>query len=114
MRILFTIVVLVGIVLIYNAGQRSMPPMANSGTGKPTQGKMANDMCRQFRQHSYVTECNVSGWDKTIAVTVHATGSEARALCQEITGGSRHITGAWQLQFFSPYGERPIASCSMG
>ncbi len=78
----------------------------------------AYKVCNAFERTGLTTQCEVSGWNSTIDVTIDTTGAEARKMCPGIVDMvaklTRSFAGKWKLQIFSPYsGERPIAVCRL-
>ena len=65
-----------------------------------------------------VLNCVVRGWGKTVDVTIDTNSTEARQICYSaafiLSQKTDSFSGRkWQLQIFSPYADRPIASCPL-
>lgn len=76
-------------------------------------------LCAAMEATKLTTQCSVSGWNRTVDVTIDTRGSEARKICegtaQLMVKMKSNFTGDWKLQIFSPYsGQRPIATCRLG
>lgn len=76
-------------------------------------------LCVAMEATKLTTQCSVSGWNRTIDVTIDTRGSEAREICEGtarlMAEKTRNFAGEWKLQIFSPYsGQRPIATCVLG
>ncbi len=78
----------------------------------------AYGLCRTFEATGLSTECEVSGWNSTVDVTIDTSGGEARKICagvvEMMAEKTRSFAGKWKLRIFSPYsGDRPIAVCTL-
>lgn len=91
-----------------------------SGTSrKPDVIDDAYRLCAAMEATKLTTQCSVSGWNRTIDVTIDTRGSEARKICEGtarlMAEKTTNFNGEWKLQIFSPYsGQRPIATCGLG
>ncbi len=61
-------------------------------------------------------ECEVSGWDQSVTVSIDTTGSEARKMCAAVVEmmASKHdfTQTGWNLRIKSPYtGDNTLANC---
>lgn len=74
-------------------------------------------LCSAFEATKLTSECTVKGGDQSVEVTIDMTSAEARKACPQMTAQIRSIGATfgstWRLKIFSPYGERPIASCPL-
>ncbi|WP_159717764.1 hypothetical protein [Geminicoccus flavidas] len=78
------------------------------------QVQMAYRLCEMFDNTGLSSECEVGGL--SIDVTLDMNSGEARGLCPTLVKMLNERNDAfkgsdWKIRIFSPYGERPIASC---
>lgn len=74
--------------------------------------------CNSLLAQGVATECDVSGWQQSINMTIDTTSSEAGIFCNDgakmIAARSSGEIAGWKVQIYSPYsGEHPIAACEI-
>jgi hypothetical protein len=81
--------------------------------------KHAYAMCQAMDNTGLPSQpCEVSGWNRTVTVTIDMVSSEARTFCQGAAAKMHELgarfQGGWTLQIKSPYsGGSSIAYCSL-
>jgi hypothetical protein len=74
-------------------------------------------LCAAAKQTGMTSQCEVKGGSRAIEMTIDTTSAEARKMCVGIVGmmakQTRSFASKWELRIFSPYGPRPIASCTL-
>jgi hypothetical protein len=74
-------------------------------------------LCAAAKQTGMASQYEVKGGSRTIEMTIDTTSVEARKMCAGMVDmmaeRTRSFAGKWELRIFSPYGPRPIASCTL-
>jgi hypothetical protein len=75
---------------------------------------VAVSLCDRVSTIPFVTECTLDAY--TVNITVNMASDEAIKICPQATQSVNQKTPllrqeGWKMQIFSPYGQRPIASC---
>lgn len=75
----------------------------------------AYSLCSALENTGAITDCDVSGWGKSVNVRLDMSGSEARKLCGPVANMvSGKFNPGWKLKIFNPYsGDNAIAVCNL-
>src|SRR5688500_7848303 len=110
-KLVWTFKTVLGVVMVAGCG--------SADTDTPRERTVVDDaftVCEAMKSTGMVSECSVSGFNRTIDVRIDTSGTEARKICDQssamITAKSPRFRGEWELRVFSPFsGDHPLASC---
>jgi hypothetical protein len=73
-------------------------------------------LCAVFESTGLITKCEVDGWGSTVDVVMDRSSAEANKICSgaaNMMAQPSSFGGRWTLRIFSPYGDQPIATCTL-